>query len=191
MVPRKMSCIAAMSSKNRGIGKDGKLPWRLRSEMKYFTRITTDVKNEGKQNAVIMGRKTWESIPAKHLPLAGRLNVVLSKTMSSVPEGVLLCPDLNEAMDVLSKAPYDQSIEHVFITGGYGVYKEAMNMPNLHRLYLTEVHMDVECDTFYPSFDKEDFNVISDLDVPEKMQEEKGIKFKYFVFEKKEAVCNE
>ncbi|CAB3990105.1 dihydrofolate reductase-like [Paramuricea clavata] len=191
MAGRKMSCIAAMSSKNRGIGKDGKLPWRLRSEMKYFTRITTDVKQEGQQNAVIMGRKTWESIPAKYLPLSGRLNVILSRTMSDAPENVLLCTDLQKALEVLSNPPYDQSIEHVYITGGYGVYKEAMSMPNLHRIYLTEVHMDVECDAFYPEFDKEDFNIVSDPNVPSEMQEEKGVKFQYFVYEKKNQVCDQ
>ncbi|XP_046857040.1 dihydrofolate reductase-like isoform X1 [Xenia sp. Carnegie-2017] len=149
MAGRKISCIAAMSSKNRGIGKDGKLPWRLKSEMKYFSRITTDVKHEGKQNAVIMGRKTWESIPTKYRPMAGRLNVILSKTMSEAPDNVLLYPDLATALDALSQAPYVESIESLFIVGGHGVYKEAMVSDNLHRIYLTEVHIDVECDVFY------------------------------------------
>ncbi|XP_030048169.1 dihydrofolate reductase isoform X1 [Microcaecilia unicolor] len=66
-----------------GIGKDGKLPWPLlRNEFKYFQRMTMTPKVEGKQNAVIMGRKTWLSIPEKNRPLKGRINIVLSRELT-------------------------------------------------------------------------------------------------------------
>ena len=64
---------------NGGIGLNGKLPWRLKEDMKLFKRITTTIQNpndEGKQNAVIMGRKTWESIPNKFRPLPNRINII-------------------------------------------------------------------------------------------------------------------
>jgi dihydrofolate reductase len=68
--------VAATTS--GGIGKDGNLPWRLSKDMQYFKAVTTR-SPEGKRNAVIMGRKTWESIPAKFRPLPDRINVVITR----------------------------------------------------------------------------------------------------------------
>jgi dihydrofolate reductase len=76
--PLKATLIVAHDS-SRGIGLNGKLPWRLSKEMKYFAAATTVVPSEsGKKNAVIMGRTTWEGIPRKFRPLKERINVVLS-----------------------------------------------------------------------------------------------------------------
>ena len=61
-----------------GIGKDGKLPWHLPGEMAFFKELTSKTSDAGKHNAVVMGRRTWESLPPKFRPLPGRLNVVLS-----------------------------------------------------------------------------------------------------------------
>lgn len=76
--PLKATLIVAHDS-SRGIGLNGKLPWRLSKEMKYFAQATSAVPSgSGKQNAVIMGRTTWEGIPKKFRPLKERINVVLS-----------------------------------------------------------------------------------------------------------------
>ena len=75
----KINLIVAACGKSMGIGLNGELPWRLKSEMKYFAETTTKTKDSDKINAVIMGRKTWESIPAKFRPLKNRLNVILSR----------------------------------------------------------------------------------------------------------------
>ena len=72
-------CILKGESTNLGIGLQGNLPWKLRSEMKHFTRMTKMTSNETMQNAVLMGRKTYESIPLKFRPLPDRLNVVVSR----------------------------------------------------------------------------------------------------------------
>jgi dihydrofolate reductase len=74
----KVNLIVAACGKSFGIGCNGELPWRLRSEMKYFAETTSKTKDPNKRNAVIMGRKTWESIPSKFRPLKSRLNIVLS-----------------------------------------------------------------------------------------------------------------
>ena len=74
----KVNLIVAACGKSFGIGCNGELPWRLRSEMKYFAETTSKTKDPNKRNAVIMGRKTWESIPSKFRPLKNRLNIVLS-----------------------------------------------------------------------------------------------------------------
>ena len=75
----KFNLIVAACGKSLGIGLNGELPWRLKSEMKYFAETTTKTKDIDKMNAVIMGRKTWESIPLKFRPLKNRFNVILSQ----------------------------------------------------------------------------------------------------------------
>ena len=75
----KFNLIVAACGKSLGIGNNGQLPWRLQSEMKHFATTTKTTQDPGKQNAVIMGRKTWESIPLKFRPLKNRLNIVLSR----------------------------------------------------------------------------------------------------------------
>ena len=73
----KFSLVVAMDEE-RGIGKQGTLAWRLPADLKHFKEITTEVKDMKKQNAVIMGRKTWESLPEKFRPLPQRLNIVVT-----------------------------------------------------------------------------------------------------------------
>ena len=80
MVSKKVSMIAAVCQGN-GIGIKGNLPWRLKNEMAYFTRITSETKDGDKKNAVVMGRKSWDSIPPKYRPLPGRVNVVISRSL--------------------------------------------------------------------------------------------------------------
>ncbi len=78
-MPRSVNIVVAATA-DGGIGKDGKLPWELPTDMAFFRTTTTKVSDSRKQNAVIMGRKTWASIPARFRPLKGRLNVVLSSS---------------------------------------------------------------------------------------------------------------
>lgn len=77
-----LNMVVAASSDN-GIGLDGQLPWRLPKEMKHFKTVTSSAP-EGMTNAVVMGRKTWLSIPAKFRPLPNRLNVVLTRTPAAI-----------------------------------------------------------------------------------------------------------
>jgi dihydrofolate reductase len=84
---------------NGGIGLNGKLPWRLKEDMKLFKTITTTIQNpndKGKLNAVIMGRKTWESIPMKFRPLPNRINIILSRTMNKEETEEIYNTDLNQ-----------------------------------------------------------------------------------------------
>ena len=74
-----INLIVAACGKSLGIGNNGQLPWRLRKEMKHFASLTSTTKDPNLCNAVIMGRKTWESIPVKFRPLKNRLNVILSR----------------------------------------------------------------------------------------------------------------
>jgi dihydrofolate reductase len=118
MTSRPSLTLIVAATSNLGIGVRGALPWRLKSEMQYFARVTTRVPPEyletgstaqpdqtkKVQNAVLMGRKTWESIPAKFRPLKGRLNVVLSSKAEegSIHDGALWASSLESALRVLA-----------------------------------------------------------------------------------------
>lgn len=118
--PRSYEVVVA-ATHDMGIGKDGKLPWRLPSDLNFFKKLTLTTSNPGKKNAVVMGRKTWESIPLRYRPLPGRLNVVLTRSGSSditAAENVVVCGSIPSALELLAEAPYSFSIERVFIIGG-------------------------------------------------------------------------
>ena len=119
--PRRTYQVVVAATRDMGIGKDGKLPWRLPSDMKIFKDITMTVSDTVKKNAVIMGRKTWESIPLEHRPLPGRLNVVLTRSGSfdiATAENVVICGSMASALELLAASPYCLSIEKVFVIGG-------------------------------------------------------------------------
>jgi dihydrofolate reductase len=88
----KLSLIVAMNNSNRGIGVNGTIPWRLPKDLKHFARVTTFTSTPGKQNAVIMGKNTWQSIPKQYRPLPNRLNVVISTKLQpdTLDPGVLV-----------------------------------------------------------------------------------------------------
>ena len=127
-----LSLIVACSS-DGGIGKGGQLPWRIPGDMAYFKRVTAETTAPEKQNAVIMGRKTWESIPAKFRPLAGRVNVVLSRTPASLdlPSDVLGAASLPDALAAVDNRA---DIDQCFIIGGAEIYKQAWNMDRLTKV---------------------------------------------------------
>jgi dihydrofolate reductase/thymidylate synthase len=160
MAARQISVIVASTPKG-GIGKDGALPWKLPEDMAHFKKVTTSCP-DGMRNAVIMGRKTWESIPAKFRPLPDRLNVVLTRRATepefsaSFPEGVLLA---SSVVDALNQLATSSDISQVFAIGGESVYKEALELPSCSRIFVTRIAKDIECDAFFPAFDETCFKV--------------------------------
>lgn len=174
------SVIAAVS-KNGGIGYKGDLPWRLKKEMEYFNRMTNQVIREGTQNAVIMGRCTWQSIPDKYKPLKGRVNVVISKSLNCVPEGVLLYPKLTDALKALN---LNNHMERLWVIGGSSLYSEALKDINCKYLYITRIDQEFLCDTFFPDIDPKEFKETSEFDVPKGIQEENNIKYEFKVFKR-------
>jgi dihydrofolate reductase/thymidylate synthase len=152
---RPFSIIVAFDSQY-GIGKNGQLPWSLPSDLKHFKEITTTTSNPARKNAVIMGRKTWESLPPKFRPLPGRVNMVLSRgEQASVPSEVLSALSLEEALSKLSSP----DIENVFVIGGAQVYAEAIIHPLCQKLYVTHVKGEYACDTFFPPISKDFFPI--------------------------------
>jgi dihydrofolate reductase len=139
--------VVAMDSQ-RGIGKDGKLPWQLPGDMKHFKVLTSWTEDPNKKNAVIMGRKTWESIPQKFRPLPDRVNFILSRNEDyGVWPYAFVLPSLDAALAYCKALAY---IERVFVIGGSQVYQEALWLPECRKVYLTQVHAEIPCDVRFP-----------------------------------------
>ncbi|GAB1603367.1 dihydrofolate reductase-like isoform X1 [Argonauta hians] len=180
----KLNLIVAMC-KNRGIGYKNKIPWKLKKEMAFFSLISKKTSNPDKKNAVIMGRKTYEGIPKKFFPLVNRINIVLSKTLPTAPEGSYLAKDLNEAIELTQTGSIKDQVEKVFIIGGSGVYNETLESDYPIRLYLTKIHADFDVDVFFPEFESKNYKEVSDVeDVPTEEQEENGVTWTYHVYER-------
>jgi dihydrofolate reductase/thymidylate synthase len=167
---RPFSIIVAFDSQY-GIGKKGGLPWHLPSDLKHFKEISATVTNPAKKNAVIMGRKTWESLPEKFRPLPGRINMVLSKQGKPVlPEGVLCAESLDQALEQLSSS----NIENIFVIGGAQIYAYALEHPSCQKLYVTHVQGEHGCDAFFPPIPKQFFPISAT-----EPQVENGISFQF------------
>ncbi|KAH1220109.1 Bifunctional dihydrofolate reductase-thymidylate synthase [Glycine max] len=154
--PQRTYQVVVVATRDMGISKDAKLPWTLPTELKFFEEITTTTSDPGKKNAVVMGRKTWESIPPENRPLPDRLNVVLTRSGSfdiATAENVLICGSMASAMELLASSPYCLSIEKVFLTGGGEIFREALNAPGCEAAHITEIEASIECDTFMPRVD--------------------------------------
>lgn len=141
-----------------GIGVGGTLPWRLPMDMRFFKQLTVSTRDPLKRNAVIMGRKTWASIPSRFRPLADRISVVLStkdentaRAEHAVPPEVLIASSLEEAMTMLSTASYCDQVESIFVIGGAALYSAALRSSCLGRVFLT--HVDLPEDESPPKFD--------------------------------------
>jgi dihydrofolate reductase / thymidylate synthase len=164
------SIIVAFDSQY-GIGKKGQLPWALPSDLKHFKEITTTVADPAKKNAVIMGRKTWDSLPQKFRPLPGRVNLVLSKEGKlSLPSGVRSSQSLDDALSQLSSS----DIENIFVIGGAQIYAHAIAHPSCQKLYVTHVQGEYGCDVFFPPISRQFFPISAS----EHLQEN-GISFQF------------
>jgi dihydrofolate reductase len=130
-------------ARNGVIGKDGALPWRLKSDLALFKATTLS-------KPVIMGRKTWDSLPKK--PLPGRMNLVLSRDGAFEPQGALVCETLDEALQIAREQAADDGVTEVCVIGGASLYAAAW--AKAQRLYITEVQADVEGDVVLPPFDE-------------------------------------
>ena len=147
--------LVVARARNGVIGRDGGLPWRLRSDLQRFKAVTM-----GKP--CIMGRKTWDSLPLK--PLPGRLNLVLSKDESFEPKGALACLTLDEAIEIAREQAVDDGVGEVCVIGGAGLF--AATLPRARRLYLTEVEAEPEGDVLFPPFDETAWTEVSCEAVP-------------------------
>lgn len=183
-----MVAVVAAASPSRGIGYRGQLPWKLPTDLKHFAHVTTTPPAKGKVNAVVMGRKTWESLPSKFRPLPHRINVILTRqqqyqqeehvlpsttTTSSSggggddgargenPPMVLVASSLPEAAEQLQQH-YPSTLGHVFVIGGAELYATAIEQGWVNDVIYTEITNlpdTVQLDTFFPPLDASEWNV--------------------------------
>ena len=152
-----------------GIGKENALPWpKLRADLRHFKK-TTSTASPGKRNAIVMGRKTWESKEVGCSPLPNRLNVVVSHRVLEVPVGVVAVRSLDEALAV-------PEVESIFIVGGAGIIVDAIERPDLRHVYLTRVEQRFECDIMMPNLDARGF--VKQVWEGELVAEEHEVKFR-------------
>jgi dihydrofolate reductase len=135
--------LVVARGRNGVIGRDGDLPWRLRSDLQRFKAVTL-----GKP--CIMGRRTWDSLPLK--PLPGRLNLVLSKDESFEPKGAVACTSLDEAVEIAREQAEEDGVDEICVIGGAGLFEATL--PRARRLYLTEVDATPDGDVRFPAFDE-------------------------------------
>ena len=159
-----LSLIAAVA-RNRVIGKDNQLLWHLPGDMRHFRETT-----RGKP--VIMGRKTWESLPEKFRPLPGRLNIVVSRNPGYVAPGATLAASLEDALKQVKDA------DEVFVIGGANLYRQAL--PFAERLYLTELTADFDGDTRFPEMPPEGWKELS----RSQPMEENGLAYTFVVYQR-------
>ena len=149
----RLAMMAAKAS-NNVIGRDNKLPWYLPNDLKYFKQVTF-----GKP--VIMGRKTWDSLGK---PLPGRTNIVITRQPDFQAEGAKVVATLDEAVTMAENVAFIEGQDEAVVMGGAEIY--ALALPKADRLYLTEVHAEVEGDTWFPEYDTSEWKEIGREDFP-------------------------
>ncbi len=169
MSPRAAFTVIAAADDAGGIGRAGGLPWRLKADMEFFRRLTTGP--GGAANAVILGRRTWDSLPPRFRPLPERRNVVISRQPAAAFPGAQRAQSFSEAL-ALARAGGGE----VFVIGGAEVYAAALAHPECGRILLTRVAGTHDCDVFFPGF-----SALRALEQGEE-QQEGGLRFRFCAF---------
>jgi len=160
----RISLLAAVAS-DGVIGLGGAIPWRIPEDMARFRERTTG-------HAVVMGRKTWDSLPERFRPLPGRRNVVVTRNPGWSAEGAERAGSLEDALHLVEGVP------QVFVIGGAELFAAAL--PLADELLLTEIDADVEGDTFFPPWDRAAFAETS----REEYVSEAGTPFAFVTYER-------
>lgn len=135
---KKITIIAAFQVADRGLGKDGDLLYHIPEDLKRFRSITRD-------NTVIMGRKTWESLPEKVRPMPHRNNIVVTRNENYQAPGAYLAPSLEDALTLAHGLQDD-----IYIIGGGEIYRQALDYAN--QLDVTIIQGNKEADVFFPEY---------------------------------------
>lgn len=145
MNPQPRIVLVAAVARDGGIGLEGQLLWRERADAQHFAALTMG-------HPVVMGRKTWESLPARVRPLPGRRNVVISRQPDYRAEGAEVVGSFEAALALL------QGSAQIGVIGGQAIYAAAL--PLAQRLELTEIDAELVADTFFPAWPREQFDEV-------------------------------
>ena len=166
---KNISLIVAVSE-NMVIGKDNKLAWHLPDDINYFSNMT-------KGHSIIMGRKNWESIPKKYRPLPERKNIVVTRNNKFEDKGAIIVNSIEKAVEKARR--FDE--EEIFIIGGGEIYK--LGFAYVDKLYITEIYANIDGNTYFPKWNKENWKEISRISHPK--DEKHEFDFDYVIYKKK------
>lgn len=167
-----ISIIVAVAE-NNAIGRGNKLLWHIPEDLKRFKRLTTG-------HYVVMGKKTYESLPVK--PLPNRTNVVISDIKSEIIKGCEMAYSIEEAIE---KCPDGKES---FIIGGGSVYRQFL--PFAGKLYITKVHQDFDADTFFPEINDNEWELIDKEDQESDSRNDLGFSYLTYVRRQQPATSN-
>jgi len=163
-----VSAIVA-TAKNNVIGKDNNIPWYLPDDLKYFKAKTLN-------HHVIMGRKSYESIGH---PLPKRTNIIVTRNPFFIASNCLVVHTVEDGLEIARK----NNEEEVFILGGAQIYE--LSIPYLDRLYITEIDLEVEGDTFFPQLNMDEWKLVSED--PRKANGKNEHDYNFKIFERKKS----
>ena len=160
--------VALVAAVARGgvIGRDSGIPWRLPEDMQRFRTLTMG-------HPVVMGRRTWESLPDQFRPLPGRGNVVVTRNSDWSAQGADRAGSIEDALRLL------EGEATVFVIGGGEIYAAAL--PSADELLLTEIDAEIEGDTYFPNWDPDDFEEVA----RERNVSSEGVPFSFVTYERR------
>ena len=174
---RRCNLIVALCRKNNGIGLNNSIPWHIKDDLKQFKKITTHINSDNTiiKNVVIMGRKTWDSIPEKFKPLSDRINIIITK---NVIESKYKDTYFFNNYDSIFRFIASKNINEIFIIGGSQIYEHFLSHDLVDKLYITEIYNEFECDRFFPSIDQTKFKITN----VSNFKKENDIHFRYITY---------
>lgn len=171
--------IIVAVDENNGIGLNNSIPFYIKDDLKYFKEITTKTYNDIKLNAVIMGYKTYNTLPYKKLQ--NRLNVVLTNNKDKIfSQDIIVKYSLDDALVYLNNL---KIIENVFIIGGSQIYNLAIKSPYCNKILLTKIYGNFNCDTFFPQINNNIFVLYKQSETHN--NEKDNVKYKFLEYCKK------
>ena len=203
-MPRfQINMVVAHSWPEFGIGMSGGLPWSLKSDLQHFKRVTLGTKDPGQINAVIMGRKTYESLPAAYKPLPGRINIVLTNNPPEPLDNKIditkpIYVNANILMSTLEFLYLNCNLNAVFIIGGTSIYCWALDNLVLNEVYITEIYQNEKkdmskYDTFFPEYDHTKWiqsnNNMLHITAVSPIKTENGLNYRFITFMNSDAIA--
>jgi len=161
MTSNNVSLIVAIDE-NNGIGKIGAIPWQSKEDMAYFKFLTKHTNSKDRRNVVIMGKRTWDSIPEGRRPLQGRINIIVTSTSQTRTEDAHFVRGSAECMELLQRL--SPQVEKIFICGGESIYTEFL--PQARNIFVTRVTGSYDCDTEFVDGWEATFTKVAEMKCP-------------------------